>query len=119
MSPYSMCSLLSSTGVQCMRARSMQRVSASCPVQVNYRESITQGATFDYTHKKQSGGSGQFGKVVGTVEPLPEGSDAKLEFVNKLTGTDIPGQFVASIEKGFQEAMAAGSLTGHPVEVRL
>ena len=86
-------------------------------MQVNYRESITVPASFEYTHKKQSGGSGQFGKVVGRIEPLPEGEDSKMEFVNKLTGTDIPGQFVASIEKGFAEAMASGQLTGHPVEV--
>lgn len=87
-------------------------------VQVNYRESITQAAPFDYTHKKQSGGSGQFGKVTGTIEPLPEGSGEKLDFVNRLVGTDIPGQFVPSIEKGFAEAMASGQLTGHPVEAR-
>ena len=87
-------------------------------VQVNYRESITAPATFDYTHKKQSGGSGQYGKVIGRLEPLPEGSDVPMEFVNKLTGTDIPGGFVPSIEKGFEEAMNAGNLTGHPVEVR-
>ena len=86
-------------------------------MQVNYRESITAAAPFDYTHKKQTGGSGQFGKVVGSIEPLPEGEEAKLDFVNKLTGTDIPGQFVPAIEKGFAEAMESGSLTGHPVQV--
>jgi translation elongation factor EF-G len=92
---------------------------ASTSAQVNYRESITMAAPFNYTHKKQSGGSGQYGKVCGRIEPLAVGeADSKVEFVNKLTGTDIPGQFVPSIEKGFNEAMAAGALTGHPVEVR-
>jgi elongation factor G len=86
-------------------------------VQVNYRESITQPATYEYTHKKQTGGAGQYGKVAGRIEPLPEGSNAKLDFVNLLSGNDIPSQYVTSIEKGFLEAMASGQLTGHPVEV--
>lgn len=88
---------------------------------MNYRETITTAAKFDYTHKKQSGGSGQFGKVTGTVEPLPAGESGEaptLEFVNKLVGTDVPSVFVPSIEKGFVEAMASGNLTGHPVQVR-
>jgi hypothetical protein len=86
-------------------------------VQVNYRESITRVAPYDYTHKKQSGGSGQYGRVVGSIEPLPEGSDVKLDFVNVLSGTSIPGNFVPSIEKGFLEAMDSGQLTGHAVQV--
>lgn len=90
-------------------------------LQVNYRETITTPAKFDYTHKKQSGGAGQFGKITGVIEPLPaaeSGEALKLEFVNKLVGTDIPSVFVPSIEKGFDEAMASGNLTGHPVQVR-
>ena len=90
-----------------------------CP-QVNYRETITALATFDYTHKKQSGGSGQFGKVSGRIEPIPaaeNGESTRMEFNNRLVGTDVPSVFVPSIEKGFLEAMASGNLTGHPVQV--
>lgn len=51
---------------------------------VNYREAITRGAEFDYLHKKQSGGQGQYGRVVGRIEPLPEGSAENFEFVNGM-----------------------------------
>jgi translation elongation factor EF-G len=88
---------------------------------VNYRETITAPAKFDYTHKKQSGGSGQYGKITGCIEPIPaaeSGESPRLEFHNLLVGNDIPGVFVSSIEAGFSEAMASGSLTGHPVQVR-
>jgi elongation factor G len=72
--------------------------------QVNFRETITQRADFDYLHKKQSGGQGQYGRVVGYVEPIPEGSDKKFEFRNHMIGQAIPSNFIPSIEKGFVEA---------------
>jgi elongation factor G len=79
--------------------------------QVAYRESITDRATFDFTHKKQSGGAGQYGKVTGFIEALPmdgEGKDAKQsmenEFEDATIGMNIPSQFIPSIEKGFNEA---------------
>ena len=87
---------------------------------MNYRETITAPAMFDYTHKKQSGGSGQFGKITGRIEPIPAadtGESTRMEFNNRLVGTDVPSVFVPSIEKGFLEAMASGNLTGHPVQV--
>lgn len=89
-------------------------------MQVNYREAITQRAVFNYTHKKQSGGSGQFGKVQGYIEPLNDEDDeaSKYEFENRMIGTDIPSNLIPSVDKGFQEAMSSGTLTGHPVEVR-
>eukprot|EP01018_Ginkgo_biloba_P013620 Gb_08395 [translate_table: standard] len=84
--------------------------------QVNFRETITKRAEFDYLHKKQSGGQGQYGRVVGYIEPLPEGSGTKFEFDNMMIGQAIPSGFIPAIEKGFKEASNSGSLIGHPVE---
>ncbi|XP_021724837.1 elongation factor G-2, mitochondrial-like [Chenopodium quinoa] len=83
---------------------------------VNFREAITQRAEFDYLHKKQSGGQGQYGRVCGYVEPLPMGSTTKFEFENLIVGQAIPSNFIPAIEKGFREAANSGSLIGHPVE---
>ncbi|KAG9147719.1 hypothetical protein Leryth_014879 [Lithospermum erythrorhizon] len=83
---------------------------------VNFREAITQRAEFDYLHKKQSGGQGQYGKVVGFVEPLPLDSKIKFEFENVIVGQAVPSNFIPAIEKGFKEAANSGSLIGHPVE---
>jgi len=86
---------------------------------VNFREAITQRSPFDYLHKKQSGGSGQYGRVVGYIEPLEEGENEKgeqLVFENGIVGNAIPPGFVTAIEKGFREAANAGSLIGHPVQ---
>jgi elongation factor G len=82
---------------------------------VNYIESIRQKAKFDYLHKKQSGGSGQYGKVVGFIEPLPEDSEQDFVFDNHLLGNSIPPEYVTAIEKGFKEAVTKGSLIGMPV----
>uniref|UniRef100_A0A0D6R0R4 Elongation factor G, mitochondrial n=1 Tax=Araucaria cunninghamii TaxID=56994 RepID=A0A0D6R0R4_ARACU len=84
--------------------------------QVNFRETITRRAEFDYLHKKQSGGQGQYGRVIGYIEPLPEGSGTKFEFENMMIGQAIPSSFIPAIEKGFKEACNSGSLIGHPVE---
>jgi elongation factor G len=83
---------------------------------VNFRETVTQRANFDYLHKKQSGGQGQYGRVTGYIEPLPEGSSTKFEFENLIIGQAIPSNFIPAIEKGFREAANSGSLIGHPVE---
>jgi len=84
--------------------------------QVNFRETVTQRADFDYLHKKQSGGQGQYGRVIGYIEPLPAGSVTKFEFENMLVGQAIPSNFFPAIEKGFKEAVNSGALIGHPVE---
>ncbi|KAJ8388674.1 hypothetical protein AAFF_G00130830 [Aldrovandia affinis] len=82
---------------------------------VAFRETISNAVPFDFTHKKQSGGSGQYGKVIGVLEPLESESYTKVEFVDQTVGTNIPKQFVPAIEKGFQEACEKGPLTGHKI----
>jgi elongation factor G len=77
--------------------------------QVAYRETITQMAEFNYTHKKQTGGSGQFGRVGGFIEPM---DDEEYEFVDKIVGGAIPREFISSCDKGFQKSLKKGSLAG-------
>jgi elongation factor G len=80
--------------------------------QVAYREAITARAEFNYTHKKQTGGSGQYGRVAGYMEPFAEGD---YEFVDMIKGGAIPTEFVPSCDKGFKEAVKRGSLIGFPI----
>ena len=79
---------------------------------VAYRETITQRADFDYTHKKQTGGSGQFGRVAGYMEPLEEG---EYEFVDEIVGGAIPREYIPSCDKGFQASLQKGVLAGAPI----
>jgi len=80
--------------------------------QVAYRETITQSADFNYTHKKQTGGSGQFGRVAGYMEPMEEG---EYEFVDQIVGGAIPREFISSCDKGFKKSLEKGSLAGAPI----
>ncbi|XP_048203155.1 elongation factor G, mitochondrial isoform X2 [Perognathus longimembris pacificus] len=80
---------------------------------VAFRETITAPVPFDFTHKKQSGGAGQFGKVIGVLEPLGPDSYTRLEFSDETFGANIPKQFVPAIEKGFLDACEKGPLSGH------
>ncbi len=82
------------------------------PPQVAYRETISKRAEFDYIHKKQTGGSGQYGRVVGYIEP---NEDSEFEFVDKIKGGVIPRQFIPSVKNGFQSMMVKGRLCGYPV----
>ncbi len=80
--------------------------------QVAYREAITQRAPFNYTHKKQTGGSGQFGKIQGYIEPSESG---EFEFDNRVAGGHIPTEYIPSVEKGFADMLAKGTLVGFPI----
>jgi elongation factor G len=82
--------------------------------QVAFRETISRRAEFDYTHKKQTGGSGQYGCVAGYVEPIGEG-EAEFEFKNEVRGGAIPAEFIPSVEKGFRACLKKGQLIGFPV----
>ncbi len=89
--------------------------------QVAYRETLrTPVARYDYTHKKQSGGSGQFAKIQIALEPLPAGTEGSYEFVNKITGGRIPKEYIPSVDAGCKESMQSGPLAGYPlVDVRV
>lgn len=87
--------------------------------QVNYRETIRTEAGFDYTHKKQTGGSGQFGQVVGVIRPLTaerkEKEDQNFSFKNNIKGGSIPSEFIGACEKGFEDVMDKGPLAAFPL----
>lgn len=86
--------------------------------QVAYRETINAAAEFDYTHKKQTGGAGQYAKVVGKIEPIEveEGKDPKsYEFVDKIVGGRIPKEYIPAVDEGFSEQMQKGTLIGFPI----
>ncbi|MFN7905176.1 MAG: elongation factor G, partial [Pseudobdellovibrionaceae bacterium] len=86
--------------------------------QVAYRETIGQSAEYNYTHKKQTGGSGQFAKVVGEIAqlvPNEENPKATFAFENRVVGGRIPKEFIPAVEEGFQEQCAKGPLIGFPI----
>jgi len=80
---------------------------------VAYRETITRAVPFNYVHRKQTGGSGQYAKVVGRIEPSDDGD---FHFENKVTGGNIPTEFISACKKGFSAMMDRGQFIGHPVQ---
>lgn len=87
---------------------------------VNYRETVTEKYEFNYLHKKQSGGAGQYAKILGYIEPnvadiTAPGADTSNVFIDATKGNNIPNEYIPAIEKAFHEATKKGPLTGYPV----
>jgi len=88
---------------------------------VNYRETVGAKATFNYLHKKQSGGAGQYARVIGYIEPTNDEDDEdgepdlSCQFVNATEGQNVPNEYIPSIEKAFHECTKKGPRTGYPV----
>jgi elongation factor G len=97
--------------IERMRREYKAEVTTGAP-RVAYRETITRRAEFNYTHKKQTGGSGQYGRVAGYMEPV-EGEE--FTFVNEVTGGSIPTQYIPACEKGFRNCLAKGPKMEFPV----
>ncbi len=97
--------------IERMRREYKVALTAGAP-KVAYRETITSRADFNYTHKKQTGGAGQFGRVAGYMEPV---TDETFVFENKITGGAIPTQFIPACQKGFEKCMGKGPLLRFPV----
>jgi elongation factor G len=83
--------------------------------QVAYRETVTRRADINYTHKKQTGGSGQFARINGFMEPLPSDAVETYEFVDEVVGGSIPREYIPACDKGFKEGIKRGQLIGFPV----
>lgn len=80
--------------------------------QVAYRETVTRSATFDYSHKKQTGGAGQYGRVAGILEPNPEN---EYDFIDNIKGGVIPNEYIPSCDKGFRACLNKGKIIGFPI----
>ena len=100
--------------IERMRREYKASVETGMP-QVAYREAISQHVDFDYTHKKQTGGSGQFGRVAGYMEPMEPNSEDTYEFVDEIKGGVIPNEYIPSVDKGFRMSLDKGQLIGFPV----
>ena len=82
---------------------------------VSYREAPTKVTAYNYKHRKQTGGSGQYAHIVGTLEPLPEDSPEPFIFENNVSGGRIPSEYIPSVEKGFRDSLAKGPVAGYEV----
>ncbi|NLX13237.1 MAG: elongation factor G [Phycisphaerales bacterium] len=98
------------------RLRREQRIELEVGApQVSYREAPTQEVEFNYKHRKQTGGSGQYAHVIGKLIPLPADAPNDYEFENKVTGGRIPTEYIPSCDKGFQSARGKGPLAGFEI----
>lgn len=91
-----------------------------CPVtlgkpKVAFRETLTAPCNFDYLHKKQSGGAGQYGRVTGVIEPLPADENTMVKFTDETTGTNVPKSLVPGVERGFRAMCEKGLLSGNKI----
>lgn len=100
--------------VERMRREYKVEVNVGAP-KVSYREAPSEKVDFDYKHKKQSGGSGQFAHIKGTLSPIPSEGEAAFEFEEHIVGGRIPKQFVPPVEKGFRDSLGKGPLAEFPV----
>ena len=82
---------------------------------VSYREAPTQLASYDYKHKKQTGGSGQYANIVGSLQPTPEDVEENFVFEDKVVGGRVPREYIPSVEKGFRFSMEKGPIAGFPI----
>jgi elongation factor G len=100
--------------VERMRREYRAQVTVGAP-SVSYREAPTVEASFNYRHKKQTGGAGQFAHVVGRLIPLPPDSEVTYEFEDNVVGGRIPGEYIPAVNKGFQAALKKGPIAGYEV----
>jgi elongation factor G len=100
--------------IERMRREFKAQVTVGVP-NVSYREAPTVEAEFNYKHKKQTGGSGQYAHVVGRLIPLPEDAESLYEFEDNITSGRIPGEYIPAVNKGFQAATKKGPLAGFEI----
>jgi elongation factor G len=100
--------------VERMRREYKANVSVGAP-NVSYREAPSQPSEYNHRHKKQTGGSGQFAHVVGTLNPLPEEAENPYEFEDNITGGRIPREYIPAVNKGFEDCLKEGPVAGYPI----
>ena len=82
---------------------------------VSYREAPTRATEYEYKHKKQTGGSGQFAHIIGRLDPLPEDAPETFEFEDAVVGGRVPREYIPSVEKGFRASLSKGPIAGFPI----
>jgi len=102
--------------IYCERIRREYKVELTVgQPKVSYRESPSQAVDYNYKHRKQTGGAGQYAHIVGRLEQLPENHETGYEFENKVFGGRIPTEYIPSVDKGFHSMLTKGPLAGFPI----